>query len=275
MGLFQELYGDLNRLVFVYVQNQAGQEVVVPDPHSVQNGNGDDRRLHNRKNHLEVGLYRRASVDHGRLFNFQRNLFDKAGKHKHRKSCAESQVHNADPCRVRQMKNVGELGKCEHNHLERYDHGEQAEQINCFRRHVLDTDNVPCAHGAADNNQRNGNHGDKQRVAETAEEVCLFDRVCVVCHSDKGLFNSLCPAVKAPGQTYIADSEGIFENISLSLKGVQHNNQNRRNPQEREDGEKHRHSCPVLCLPCGGNHFFFSCTSSHYASTSFLVVSLF
>ena len=95
------------------------------------------------------------------------------------------------------MKNVRELGKRKHNHLERHDHREHTQKIYRFCRHVLYTDDVPCSHGTQKHDQCNRNHGNKYRVSEAAEEIRLLDCRCIVGESYKGLVDSRTPSVKA------------------------------------------------------------------------------
>ena len=85
-----------NGTVFLDIQHQRRQEVVVPDPHGLQNRSGDRRRLENREDHLEEDLQRIAAVDHRGFLNRKRNGLHEAREHEYRKTRAEAEVDDAD-----------------------------------------------------------------------------------------------------------------------------------------------------------------------------------
>ena len=95
------------------------------------------------------------------------------------------------------MQNIRKLGKCEHHHLERHDHGEHAQKINQLRSCCLNTGDVPGTHGAADNNQYYGYKRNEKGIAEAADEICFLQCVRVIQPADKGLGKSVSPLFKA------------------------------------------------------------------------------
>ncbi len=286
MRLLQILHRNRDCLVLVDVQHKARQKVIIPDPHRIQNRNRDQRRLHDRNDHAEEGLRRRAAVDHGRLLNLQRDTLDKAGEHEDRKAGSKAQIYDADSEGCCQMQDVRELRQREHNHLERHDHGEHAQKVDQLRAGGMHAGNIPCAHGAAHNDQQHGHHRDECGVAEAAEKVRFLQRVAVVQSADEGLGQSLLPLGKAFRQRHIADAERIFENIGLSLERVQEYHEDRADPEEGQDREQHCQKPAVPGLPdrrdlfrSGGSFSFSSCCRvlivSHHCSTSLLRLILF
>ena len=125
------------------------------------------------------------------------------------------------------MQHVRELGQCEHDHLERYDHGEEAEQVDCLCRCVVNAGDIPRAHGAAQNDQGNRRDCDEQRVTEGFEEACLVDCICIIEESYKCLLNTLDPSVIPSCDRHIADAERVLENVGFPLKRVQDNDKYR------------------------------------------------
>ena len=69
----EELDVDRNRHILCTVKYKIRQEIVVPYPHDFKNTDRNQRRLHHRKNNLEIGLYRTGTVNCGSLFNLKRN----------------------------------------------------------------------------------------------------------------------------------------------------------------------------------------------------------
>ena len=63
---YQVLYYNRYGLVIsTQADHQIRQQIVVPDPHGIQNGYGDGCGLQDRHYDTEEGLQRVASVDHG------------------------------------------------------------------------------------------------------------------------------------------------------------------------------------------------------------------
>ncbi len=85
--------------VLLNIQHQRGQQVVVPDPHRLQNGSRNHRRLQDGAYDLEEDLQRITSVDHGGFLDGDGHTLDKAGEHEHRKTRAEAQIDDADVVR--------------------------------------------------------------------------------------------------------------------------------------------------------------------------------
>lgn len=54
--------GDGNGAEHRILQNKRWHQVIVPDPQGVQYDDGDDNRLHKRKNNPEKGTIRTASI---------------------------------------------------------------------------------------------------------------------------------------------------------------------------------------------------------------------
>ena len=115
---------------FIDIQNQIRQEVIVPDPHDFQNADRNEGRLHHGQDDPKEGLYSVAAINHSRFFNGTRNGLDKAREHKHSKAGTEAEVDNGDRPRTVEFQSIGGLCQCEHDHLERNNHGEHAQIIH-------------------------------------------------------------------------------------------------------------------------------------------------
>ena len=76
----QVLYGDRYRLVVVSY-GQIGEKIIIPNPHRIENRDGDGRRFEHRKHHLEECAHRSRSVDHGGFFQSNRNALDETAEH--------------------------------------------------------------------------------------------------------------------------------------------------------------------------------------------------
>ena len=174
--------------VFLDVQHQRGQEVVVPDPHGLQNGGGDHGRLEDGENDLEEDLEGVAAVDHGGLLDLNGDALHEAGEHEDGQARAEAQIDDADVPRGVQLEGVRRFGQGEHDHLEWHDHGEDDEQVHELAELVVDTGEVPARHGAAQQDEHHAGHRDEQAVAQAGEEVHLEDAVDVVGQARKRLF---------------------------------------------------------------------------------------
>ena len=173
--------------VFLDIQHQRGQEVVVPDPHGLQNGGGDHGRLQDGEDDLEEDLDGVAAVDHGGFLDLDGNALHKAGEHEHRQTCAEAQIDDADVPRGVQLEGIGGLGQGEHDHLEGNDHRKDDQQVHKLAQLIVHAGQIPAGHGAAQQDQRNAGYGDQQAVAQTGQEVHLEDAVNVVGQACKGL----------------------------------------------------------------------------------------
>ena len=92
----QVLDVDRDGPVLVDVQHQIGQQIVVPDPHDLQNADRDHRRLQHREDHREVGPHRSTAVNGRRFLDLQRNGLDKAHEHEDRKPRAKAQIDDGD-----------------------------------------------------------------------------------------------------------------------------------------------------------------------------------
>ena len=84
----------------------------------------------------------------------------------------------------------------------------------------MHTGDVPCAHRAAQDNQKNRNNRNEQRIPEALEELCLLNRCLVVHESDKCPADACLPSRKALRKLDIGNSKRICKNIGLSLEGV-------------------------------------------------------
>src|SRR5699024_448669 len=137
-------------LVLVDVQDQGGQQVVVPDPHGLQNGHGDHGGAQQGEYDVEVGLQGIAPVDHGGLLHVDGHAAHEPAEHEYRQPRAEAQVdHPQGPGGV-QVQGVRHGGEGEHDHLEGDHHGEGAQQVQHLGDLVVDPGDVPGEHGAAD-----------------------------------------------------------------------------------------------------------------------------
>ena len=155
-----------NSLIALNIQYQRRQEVIIPYPHGLQNSYRNHGRLQNRKHDQEEGLDRIAAVNHGCLFNFQRNRFHESRKHENCKSCTKSQIDDPDIPRRIELQPVCRLGKGKHNHLEGYNHGKYKQEVKSLRDHTLHSRDIPGTHGAANENCHNGCKGNQKAVSK-------------------------------------------------------------------------------------------------------------
>ena len=61
--------------------DEVREEVIVPYPHGVQDGDGDGGGLEHRQDHTEVVLQGAAAVDDGGFLNVEGDRFDESGEH--------------------------------------------------------------------------------------------------------------------------------------------------------------------------------------------------
>ena len=174
--------------VLLDVQNQGGQQVVVPHPHSLQNGSGDHGRLQDGEHDLKEDLDGVAAVDHGRFLNLHGNALHKAGEHEHGQTGTKAQVDDADVPRGVQLQLVSGLGQGEHDHLEGHDHGEHDQQVHELAQLVVHAGQVPTSHGAAQQDQHYASDSNQKAVTHAGEKVHLGHAVNVVGQARKGLF---------------------------------------------------------------------------------------
>ena len=214
---------DGNGPVLGDIQNQIGQQIVVPHPHQLQNTDADHGGLQHGQHHAEEGPHRTAAVDGSRLLNLQRQALHKAHEHEDGQTGSEAQIdHRNRPGGV-QMGLLGGLGQGKHDHLEGDDHGEQAQIVEQIGRGALDPGDVPCAHGAAQQNQTGGHHGDEYAVTGGLQEgvVAEGEALQVVCPAYKGFL--------------VGQRKGIQVDEAVALERVDHNLKHREHP----DGTQH------------------------------------
>ena len=240
--------------VLVDVQHQVGQQVVVPHPHDLQNAHRDHRRLQHREDHREVGPHRAAAVDGGRFLNLQRDRLDEAHKHEDRKPRAEAQIDDGNRPGCVQMQAVRGLGQGEHDHLEGYHHGENAEVIDHLAQQRVHPRDVPGRHGGEEDDQRGGQHRDDDAVLDAVPE-----RVVAEGHA-------LDEVLEARPHLTGRDGKGVGLDKGVDLEGVDDHRQHRQHIDDTDDREDHRQG--RLSAALGGNAFLFA----HYCCTSLLRV---
>ena len=230
--------------VLLDVQHQRGQQVVVPDPHGLQNGGGDHGRLQDGEDDLEEDLQRVAAVDHGRLLDLDGHALHEASEHEHGQTGAEAEVDDADVPRGVQIEGVGGLGQGEHDHLEGHDHGEDDEQVHELAELVVHAGQIPAGHRAAQQDEDDAGHRDEQTVAEAGQEVHLEDAVSVVFKAHEGLLG---------GQR----EDGGGSEGALPLQAVDEDQGNGVDPQQAKQGHDDREHIVPHLFPF--NHY--CCTS--------------
>ena len=217
---------DGNGHVLGAVQDQVGQQVVVPDPHQFQNTHGNQGGLQHGQHHQEEGAQGAAAVDGGGFLNFQRQALDEAQEHEDGKTGAEAQIHDRNGKGGVQLQVVGGEGQGEHDHLERNDHAEQAQIVKDLGHHAVDPGNVPCGHGAEQQNQEHGCHGDEQAVADRLEEGIV---------AEGHALDVVGEAHKALG---IGQGEGIQVDEGVLLEGVDNDFKNGDQPGDAQQGKE-------------------------------------
>ncbi len=213
--------------VFFDVQHQGGQQVVVPDPHGLQDSGGDHGGFQDGEYDAEEDLYRVAAVDHGGFFDLDGDALHKAGEHKHGQARTKTQVDDADVPRSVQLQGVGGFRKGEHHHLEGDDHGEHDQQIHELAQFVVYPGQVPAGHGAAQQDQKYTADGDHQAVQQTGEEVHLHDAVNVVGQARKGFSSRQL-------------EHGGGGKGALFFQAVQQDQHNGVDPEQAQQGHEHR-----------------------------------
>ena len=174
--------------VLLDVQNQGGQQVVVPHPHSLQNGGGDHGGLQDGEHDLKEDLDGVAAVDHGGFLDLHGHALHEAGEHEHGQTGTKAQVDDADVPRGVQLELVCSLRQGEHDHLEGHDHGEHDQQVHELAEFVVHAGEVPAGHGAAQQDQEHTGNGDQKAVAQAGQKAHLGHAVNVVGQARKGLF---------------------------------------------------------------------------------------
>ena len=254
VGALQILDMDRDGPVLVDVQHQVGQQVVVPDPHDLQDAHRDHRRFQHREDHREVGPHRAAAVNRGRFLDLQRDRLDKAHKHEDRKPRAEAQIDDRDRPGGVQVQAVRRLGQREHDHLEGHHHGEDAEIIDHLADQGIHAGNVPGRHGGEENDQRGGQYRDEHAVLHAVPE-----RVVAEGHA-------LDEVGEARPHLTGRDGKGICLDKGVDLEGVDDHRQDRQHIDDADDREDDRER--RLSAAFGGNAFLFA----HYCCTSLLRV---
>ncbi|MPM52772.1 hypothetical protein SDC9_99535 [bioreactor metagenome] len=220
----QILDGDRDGLVPLQVEGEVGQQVVVPQPHHLEDPDGDHRRLHHRQDHPEEGLHRPASVDHRGFFQFGRDRLHEPGEDEDRQAGAEPQIDQPQAERVTEVQQVGEPREREHHHLEGDDEVEQERGVERPGEGVVHPDDPPGAHRGAQQDQRRRSDGDDQRPAERGEEVGRLDAAYVILPADERLLGR--------------QDERIAGDEDLPLEGVDQHQHDGVDPGQRQQGEE-------------------------------------
>ncbi len=143
----------------------------------------------------------------------------------------------------------------EHDHLEGHDHREDAERVDDLAELGVHAGDVPGCHGAADEDQRRGEHGDQGAVAKRTPE-----RVVAEGHAG----DEVGPTGKA---LLRGQGKGLGLDEGVQLEGVDRHAHNRENPDDADDGEDDGQDLLVTRLGC--ERLWLVC---HYCCTSLLRV---
>src|SRR5699024_5070774 len=81
----------------------------------------------------------------------------------------------------------GGFGQGEHDHLEGNHHRKDDQQVHALGQDVVNACQIPAAHGAAQQDQKDAGDGDDQAVQEAGQEVHLDDAVDVVAQTGEVL----------------------------------------------------------------------------------------
>ena len=154
-------YNRYGLVISTQADHQIRQQIVVPDPHGIQNGYGDGCGLQDRHYDTEEGLQRVASVDHGCLFDVQWNRFDESTEHEHGQAGTKSQIQQHHSGRVVQVGHISQLGHSEHYHLERHDHGKYEHVIQHIGHAGFHSGQIVRSHGSEQNDRCHGKYSDK------------------------------------------------------------------------------------------------------------------
>ena len=84
----------------------------------------------------------------------------------------------------------------------------------------MDSGNIPCTHGAADNNQCNRPYCNKQGNPKTVPEICLTDTVGIVQPATECTFNTMDKFIPASGKRLCSKCKRMSENKGFSFKGI-------------------------------------------------------
>ena len=244
---------DRNGLVLGGVERKVGQQVVVPDPHGLENADRKIGGLHDGKDDLKEHLDRVAAVDHGRLLDLERDVLYKAGEHKDRQARAKAKVDKADVERRVEADAVRQIGQREHEHLERHDHREHEQVIEEVRDLVVDTNHVPSAHGAAHQDQHDRRDRDDERVHKCRGKALLVKGVHVVCE-----------AVERLGREQIECRGGA--DCGRFLKRIKRNHEHGVDPRERQDRKENRERAVDNLIA-----FHYCCTSLDLVALSWIM----
>ena len=232
-----------NGLVLGGVERKVGQKIVVPDPHGLEDADRKIGGLHDGKDDLKEHLDRVAAVDHGRLFDLERNVLYKAGEHKDRQARAKAEVDKADVERRVEADAVRQIGQREHEHLERYDHRKHEQVIEEVRDLAVDAHYVPSTHGAAHQNQHDRRDRDDERVHKCRGKALLVKGMHVVCE-----------AVERLGREQIECRGGA--DCSCLFKGIERNHEHGVDPRERQNRKENRERAVDNLIA-----FHYCCTS--------------
>ena len=116
-------------LYLVESRRKVGQQIVVPDPHGLEDADRKIGGLHDGKDDLKEHLDRVAAINHGRLLDLERDVLYKTGEHKDRQARAKAEVDKADVERRVEADAVRQIGQREHEHLEGHDHRKDEQVI--------------------------------------------------------------------------------------------------------------------------------------------------
>ena len=259
---------DGNGLVLGAVEHEIGEQIVVPHPHDLENADGDHRRPQHREHDGEIGAQRTAAVDGGGLLDLQRDGLHEAHEHEDGKPRAEAEIDDGNgPGRVERdlfetaarkvkvgyLHAVGGLGEGEHDHLERHDHGKDAEVIDAAAELAVHAGDVPRGHRGAQQYQRRGDKRDEKAVKRGLPEG-------IVAEGDA--LDVVRPAGKALGG---GQGKGLGLDIGVELEGVDYHSQHRQDVEDADEGQHDRKN--GLAAAFGGKG------TVHYCCTSFLRVA--
>ena len=215
-----------NGTVGVGIQHQIRQQVVIPDPHQLQNTHGDHGGLQHRQHHLEVSTHSAAAIDGGSFLDLQRQTLDEANEHEDGQTRAKAQIDHWDGVGGVQLQLVGGEGQGEHDHLEGDDHGEQAQVVENPCKGAVHTGDVPSGHGAEQQNQEHRSDGDDQAVQQRQQEGVVTEgqALQIVGKANEGLA--------------VRQSEGLQIDEVVFLDGVDDHLKNGEQPHKAQQRKK-------------------------------------
>ena len=259
---------DGNGLVLGAVEQEIGEQIVIPHPHDLEDADGDHRGPQHREHDGEIGAQRTAAVDGGGLLDLQRDGLHETHEHEDGKARAEAEVDDGNgPRRIERdlfeaaarkvkvwdLHAVGGLGEGEHDHLERHDHGKDAEVIDAAAELAVHAGDVPRGHRGAQQYQRRGDKRDEKTVERGLPEG-------IVAEGDA--LDVVRPAGKALGG---GQGKGLGLDIGVELEGVDYHSQHRQDVEDADEGQHDRKN--GLAAAFGGKG------TVHYCCTSFLRVA--